>query len=589
MEGYALIQQRHGQEQEFAISRWLSESELETNPPLWQSILTLSIYTGQAFSIICSVIFISAILCKDSARRVSYNIYLVMIVIPDMILNLSFFITFQFRVNDDGTFNRDWSRVVIWSVAFYYTCNFWSNLLIAYQIFTLVKKSYRRIKMKAPSLKTVYIQGACVYVPCFLFSVWCALEVPWSPFSTSPNGKTVWKSPKGGVFTPKVTFILIGFILLTPTIYVIYVSIRMWWNKLLPRKGRTRVLSIYFFRILFVFFAFYYPGMILNFLKSSIPSSSNLWFILWYINRLLEILQALVTMYLARQKDDIKKVTNEALSKIVKVLRSPCNQSPKSSPDVVVGHDSSINEGQPSLSQGGEKLSSLANSDDTTNYASTVNGIEPETKTKWEEEDVYVYPKSRGSMLGSMVQREAWGPIENEKVATTLGNNNPSDDGRSANEISELPRKETKDRSASLYTKLGFKEAMTWYSSEAEAERSKKRRSFFSTNNFSRKSTEKIAFHENASEVSMDSPDSLLRLDSEEIAKYLEQRNTRSEMSMDSYDSDFKRLNDGLKHLDLEAEEVMKYLREKASSGAVISEFENHDIEEGNESEDISC
>mmetsp|Transcript_26768 Transcript_26768/g.40488 ORF Transcript_26768/g.40488 Transcript_26768/m.40488 type:complete len:490 (+) Transcript_26768:245-1714(+) len=489
---------------------------MATNPPLWQSILTLSIYAGQAFSIICSVIFLSAILCKDTVRRVSYNIYLVMIVIPDMILNLSFFITFQFRENDDGTFNRDWSRVVIWSVSFYYTCNFWSNLLIAYQIFTLVKKSYRRIKMKAPSLNTVYIQGACVYVPSFLISVWFALEVPWSPYSTSPNGKTVWRSPNGGVFTPKATFILVGFILLTPTIYVVYAAISMWWNKFLPRTGRTRVISIYFFRILFVFFAFYYPGMVLNFLKSSIPSSSNLWFILWFFNRLLEILQALVTIYLARQKDDIKKVTNEALSKIFKVLRSPCNQSPKSSPDVIAGHDGNINQVHLSLSKGGDKRSSFVNSDNTS--AATINGMEPEAKTKWEEEDIYVYPKSRGSMVGSMVQREAWGPVENEKVATTLGNKNPSDEGRSANGISELPRKDTQDRSASLYTKLGFKEGMSWDSPEAETERSEKRRSFFSTNNSSKKSTGKIAFYKNGSEemnlseVSMDSDFSRLRL-----------------------------------------------------------------------------
>jgi len=138
------------------------------------------------------------------------------------------------------------------------------NCIVAYEMFSLIKDSYQRKKIDPPSVRKVLMQGVCVYTVTTIFATWFALEVPWPPYSVSDAGTSIWSSMEGGVFSTTGTLALSIVVLSPPTLYVLYVAFTIWWKELLPRSGRTRAISLYFIRILFVFFAFYYPGIVLR-------------------------------------------------------------------------------------------------------------------------------------------------------------------------------------------------------------------------------------------------------------------------------------------------------------------------------------
>lgn len=469
--------------------------------PIWWMVIRILLYVGQGFSSVCAVIFVAAILMNPKVRSVSYNVYLVLLVIPDFFLNFSLMIIAILKVEEDGTFGAQWTHAIIFFTVFYYIANFWLNGIIAHQMYYLVKKSYRRVKVSPPSTKTVYMQGTVIYILSGLISLWCALQVPWSPMSSSSedNGKFVFRSPDGGVFTKIGTYIFMATIIVGPTVYVLYVAMMMRCKKLLPKSGRTRVISLYFFRILFVFFALYYPNMIAAIVKSTVVKP-NLWFILLCVNKGIEIIQALSTMYIAKQKTDISNAIDETLSKIWSFFRGLTNSFKSKS-------SAEPSQGQIESSQGN-------GAEEATKEPGKV---EPKPKEdKWEEEDVYEYRRKTESILGEQVENAVWDEVEQAKISG--GNKNVKDAEKE--EAGFIPENVGEGRNKSLFSNLKGPKTLTFSNFES-------------------------------SEFSQDNRSST----TSEIKK-------RSQVSMDSYDSDFRRLNDGLKRLDLEAEEIMDYLKD---------------------------
>mmetsp|Transcript_4678 Transcript_4678/g.7277 ORF Transcript_4678/g.7277 Transcript_4678/m.7277 type:complete len:313 (+) Transcript_4678:731-1669(+) len=260
--------------------------------PTWWTVLRILLYIGQGFSSLCAVIFLSAILTSPKVRNVSYNLYLVLLVIPDLLLN---------------------------------------------------------------------------------FSLMSA--------SKEDNGLFVFKSPAGGIFSKKGTYIFIAAVLLIPTIYMLYVALMMWVKKLLPTSGRTRGISLYFFQILPVFFAFYYPIIVIGIVKSRVKNP-NLFYVLQCLSISMEILQALATMHIASQISDIRNAINELLEKIMHPFQK-CF----------------IKDGELTNM---EKSAAQSDSD----QGQGVLGILEE------EEDEYEQSREKASALGKGLEEEVWDEIE---------------------------------------------------------------------------------------------------------------------------------------------------------------------------------
>lgn len=79
-------------EQSFRNNSTIEGEDFLTFPkiwPLWWNVIRIIVYIFQGFATICAAIFLLAILSSKTTRDISYNIYLVFLVIPDMMINFS--------------------------------------------------------------------------------------------------------------------------------------------------------------------------------------------------------------------------------------------------------------------------------------------------------------------------------------------------------------------------------------------------------------------------------------------------------------------------------------------------------------------
>jgi len=290
---------------------------LPETQPTWWLVITLILTCMQLLVAASAIFFISAILSNKKVRNMSYNLYLVFLVFPDALLNLCSATIPIARLFSGPNKAMATLLTEIWMfyTAYYYMTNFWMNLIVAYEIHKLARLSYRRIKTKPPPLRVAWMQFACVNIVSILVGVWYALPVSWSPGHVDPDTYTfAFGSPEGGLFsTMGGTVMFLALIVLVPAIYVIYVRLDLCLRKLLPTTGRTRILSLYYLRIMLVFFAFYIPNVITAIIKARV-TNANAWFLLHIVRGILESSQALVTLHMASKKSDVKKALNGCFS-----------------------------------------------------------------------------------------------------------------------------------------------------------------------------------------------------------------------------------------------------------------------------------
>jgi len=242
-------------------------------------------------------------------RDNTYNIYIMFLIIPDAMFCLARGIHHTFIGLNDGLLPRGGvyeGYVFLWF--FYFFTNSYVNAVVAYETNRLLNQSYKRMKAKPPKPKKVAIQVTVVYLLGILHALWWVLPGPFSPGHFKDGKRGIFKtaSAEGGVFS-SVGSICVGFFVIGSAIaYVIYIRIRMSVKRLLPKVGRTRVLSLFFMRIIIVFILFYLPNTVLNTI-ALILVESNPTGTFWtsQIGGLLTALQAIINLYMISFKPDI--------------------------------------------------------------------------------------------------------------------------------------------------------------------------------------------------------------------------------------------------------------------------------------------
>merc|ERR1712176_1611330 len=156
----------------------------------------------------------------------------------------------------------------------------------------IVKQSRRLSRTPPPAIRRVLTQVGIVYSVSILFALWGFIDVPWSYYNSAEK---VFGSPKGGPFSEMGATAMLGSTTLIPMIYVIGIRVRISQKKLLQKEGKTRVLYMFFERIIVVFIAMYFPGAGLNIALSSVKMPTK--FLCEWATHLLVALQALITLY----------------------------------------------------------------------------------------------------------------------------------------------------------------------------------------------------------------------------------------------------------------------------------------------------
>lgn len=241
-------------------------------------------------SFLACTIFFLGVMSSRRTRSRGYNLYLVFLAIPDSIANLMILIRNYLSITGAPV-----SPVILIFLAsveyFYASSNMWLNAVVVRQIHLLLRKSKLCIRTTSPSVKTVCGQAATVY---FCAAIWFG----WAFFLYSRV--LLWTSVTIAI---EIWFVTRLVMVLPPLFYVLYVCWDVWWKNLLPQSGHTRVLSVYFLRVVIVFSVTWVPYYVIYEYAWRYTEPSPLIQISYYIGSL----QGLVSVSVAMTKPDIKR------------------------------------------------------------------------------------------------------------------------------------------------------------------------------------------------------------------------------------------------------------------------------------------
>lgn len=246
------------------------------------------------WSVLCAITFIAcstlivAILSSKKSRSQGYNLYLVFLSIPDALFNLFSFIRNVVNISGNQLSNPMGGTVhaLEW---FHTAANLWLNAFIIYQIHTMLLKARKFVRTPPPKVEQVLLQVGGIYFFAALWAAWSLiLLLQGSNIFTNTNA--AWLTSKSLMCGP-------------PFLYTIGACAHVWWQQLLPSKGRTRVLSLYFLRVVLVFLLTWVPFLIL--VDVTYYKTASLWMLglAYYFASL----QGLLSVIVALGKPDINR------------------------------------------------------------------------------------------------------------------------------------------------------------------------------------------------------------------------------------------------------------------------------------------
>jgi hypothetical protein len=205
----------------------------------------------------------------------SYNLYLIYLAIPELILNIYIIVMYgsyanmKYNPNFHGYILVDWIRFFddntdswYFEGAFALACStacLYLNCVITRSIYTLLQKCHDIRPSGPPSLRKVTLEAICV----LLFSIIIFI-------SRFFIGRAALKAGNALDIDKADKILLVNFLLgmvvtfLFPIAFFCYVSFIIWYRGLMPSAtGKTKQLFWYYVRIMVVCIAFFLPAMFL--------------------------------------------------------------------------------------------------------------------------------------------------------------------------------------------------------------------------------------------------------------------------------------------------------------------------------------
>lgn len=283
---------------------------------------------------VVSMIFLFALLRHKKVRTSAFNLYLVLILIPDALLVGELAFVTAYKVSKGDTNEKPfipWQIQSIhdWVQYFYLVTNFYINAIVTYEIWTLIRRAQSFRRYKPPPLGKVYLHAVIVYVVAALYSFWYLVDAPWGLIHRKEENNKI-AGYGSDFFSERAVTIIYFSVLALPLSFVFFVFVYVWHGNFLSSMGNTRELYLYFRRIILAFILFYLPGAVTYYLNF-IEENRDLKFWAGIFVDVLFPLQSLVTIRLAMSKDDIRMAVNDfgfALSEALPCLSCCCRFEP---------------------------------------------------------------------------------------------------------------------------------------------------------------------------------------------------------------------------------------------------------------------
>lgn len=219
---------------------------------------------------ITSLIVFLGIATNKKAMQNPFNLYLLFLAIPDFVFSLSCGITCLLNATN-GEYWAAWMcNFQQWYCVFGIGSNAWLNACVTRELYTMLKFSDKRRRYKSPSRRFVSQQALAVYLYMAFLGTWGIMEAPHWPFHSGASGGLaclpIEVDQQSSLFFWLAFFPLFAGI---PSIYIVFVTYQVWRRKLLPPTGKRRLLTVYFGRLVVVFYVMWLPTLVILFAFSS--------------------------------------------------------------------------------------------------------------------------------------------------------------------------------------------------------------------------------------------------------------------------------------------------------------------------------
>jgi len=270
----------------------------------------VAVATANILQAILAWSFIFACLCSKKVRSNVFNLFVVIIVIPDAILVTEFGANTIIKLTLwDGLtkpkLNWQVQSVHDWVQMFYYVTNFYMNAVITNQILKMANLPRKFKRYKAPPITTILVWSGIVFLLAGLYATWFVIDAPWGMIHRREKDNKI-DGYGNDIFSKNAVITIYFAVLIVPMIYVFGCFTYIRCNNLIDGMGNSKQLYNYFIRIIYIFIFFYIPGVVINLIRDA--TTKEFWSGI-FIDFLIP-LQSFVTLWFAAPKADIADALN---------------------------------------------------------------------------------------------------------------------------------------------------------------------------------------------------------------------------------------------------------------------------------------
>ena len=270
--------------------------ELKRAQRLWMVLSAMSFC-------VCTV-FITAILSSRKVRSSGYNVYLVFLAAPDAMASLVLVLRNAFSLDAMPTGPLPYLFMSSFEY-FYAASNMWLNAVIVLQIHAILRDARAGKTVTPVSVKRACVQAGSVYVFGGVVFGWASyLYLRGLVKFTWTRVLRVWTATRTT---------MVG----VPMIILLWVSFDVWHRKLLPIRGKTRLMALYFLRIVIVFLMTWLPYFLMYEISFNITFHSPTVRAAHYFNSV----QGTISVIVSLSKPDVRNAVLDLLSVIPFVKR----------------------------------------------------------------------------------------------------------------------------------------------------------------------------------------------------------------------------------------------------------------------------
>lgn len=228
----------------------------------------LTVYAAIALAVsVVLLIQILSILTTARVRDKAFNLYLLFLVIPDFVFSFLCGLTCALNAAAGGHYTSHWMcEFQSFYTIFGFAGSAWMNAVIARELHTMIRYSHGRRRYRPPTATQVCLQAAVVYAWSAFVGSWTLMDgflphraVPYRGTACLPAQPTDVGS---GLF---FWLVFVPAMMVVPFAYVMYVWWDVYYHKLLPLTGRTRMIFVYFLHLVIVYLVMWMPTALFMF------------------------------------------------------------------------------------------------------------------------------------------------------------------------------------------------------------------------------------------------------------------------------------------------------------------------------------